>query len=221
MKKSVLSALCECPVFAGLKEQDVEKIAEKYMTLSATEKNEIIFSENKYTRSLVIIIKGKVSVIKKSGNSEILMNILSKGDIFGMATLFYEKENYLTEIKALEKVTLAIIDKENVKNIFSEFPEVSENYIRILSEKIHFLNKKITTYTKAETLQKVSSFILQHTNDEKTESVLPFSITSISEALNVGRASVYRAFDTLENDSVIKREGKKIIILDLAALENI
>lgn len=221
MKKSVLSALCECPVFAGLKEQDVEKIAEKYMTLSATEKNEIIFSENKYTRSLVIIIKGKVSVIKKSGNSEILMNILSKGDIFGMATLFYEKENYLTEIKALEKVTLAIIDKENVKNIFSEFPEVSENYIRILSEKIHFLNKKISTYTKAEAIQKISSFIIQYADKEKNQAVLPYNITTVAESLNMGRASVYRAFECLENDGIISRSGKNIIIKNYEALENI
>ena len=221
MKKSILNSLAECPLFRNISEADLCNIAEEYATIEVCEKNEVIFSENNYTRSLVIIIKGSASVTKQSGNSKILMNIHNKGDIFGMATLFYEEENYLTQITALEKMTMAVFSKENVKKIFSVHPAVSENYITILSEKIHFLNKKITTYTKAETLQKVASFILQHTNDEKTESVLPFSITSISEALNVGRASVYRAFDTLENDSVIKREGKKIIILDLAALENI
>lgn len=221
MKKSVLESLTECPIFSNISKEDLCTIAEKYASLSVCEKHEIIFSENNYTRSLVIIIKGSASVTKQSSNSKILMSILKKGDIFGMATLFYEEENYLTQITALEKVTLAVFSKENVQKIFSDYPAVSENYITILSEKIHFLNKKISTYTKSETIQKVASFILQYANGDKTFSDLPYSITSIADALNVGRASVYRAFDTLENDSVIKREGKKIKILDLSALKNI
>lgn len=221
MKKSVLESLSECPIFRNISKDDLCTIAEKYTSLSVCEKHEVIFSENNYTRSLVIIIKGSASVTKQSGSSKILMSILRKGDIFGMATLFYEEENYLTQITALEKVTLAVFSKENVQKIFSLYPAVSENYITILSEKIHFLNKKISTYTKSETIQKVASFILQYANDNKTVSDLPYSITSIADALNVGRASVYRAFDTLENDSVIQREGKTIKILDLSALENI
>lgn len=221
MKKSVLESLSECPIFRNISKDDLCTIAEKYTSLSVCEKHEVIFSENNYTRSLVIIIKGSASVTKQSGSSKILMSIIRKGDIFGMATLFYEEENYLTQITALEKVTLAVFSKENVQKIFSLYPAVSENYITILSEKIHFLNKKISTYTKSETIQKVASFILQYANDNKTVSDLPYSITSIADALNVGRASVYRAFDTLENDSVIQREGKTIKILDLSALENI
>lgn len=221
MKKSVLESLSECPIFKNISEDDLCTIAEKYASLDVCEKHEVIFSENNYTRSLVIIIKGSASVTKHSSNSKILMNVLKKGDIFGMATLFYEEENYLTQITALEKVTMAVFSKENVKKIFSLYPAVSENYITILSEKIHFLNKKISTYTKSETIQKVASFILQYADKDKNVSDLPYSITSIADALNVGRASVYRAFDTLENDSVIKRDGKKIKILNLSALENI
>lgn len=191
------------------------------MTVSVSEKNDVIFSEHKYTRSLVIIIKGKASVTKKSGNQEILMSILSASDIFGMATLFYEKENYLTEITALEKVTMAVIDKENLMKIFSEFPKVSENYITILSEKIHFLNKKISTYTKQENIQKVAAFIIQNMNEEKTQAALPYSITSVADALNMGRASVYRSFECLENEGIISRDGKNIIINNITALENI
>ena len=138
-----------------------------------------------------------------------------------MATLFYEKENYLTKITALEKVTMAVIKKENLMKIFSEYPKVSENYITILSEKIHFLNRKISTYTKQETIQKVATFILQNANEAKNHAVLPYSITTVADALNVGRASVYRAFECLENDGIISRNGKNITINNISALENI
>lgn len=221
MKKSILTALGVCPLFKGINENDLAFIAEEYMSLSVSERNDVIFSENKYTRSLVILIKGRASVTKHSGNSNILLSILSKGDIFGMATLFFEKDSYLTEITALEKVTMAVFSKENVKKLFAQYPEVSENYITLLSEKIHFLNRKISTYTKSETVQKVASFILQYANADKTRSELPYSITNVADALNVGRASVYRAFESLENDGVITRNGKRISITDISALENI
>lgn len=221
MKKSVIESLICCPLFKDISIEDLKYIVENFASYSSCNKNDVIFSEQNYTRSLVVITKGSASVTKNTENSQILMSILKQGDIFGMATLFYEEDEYLSRITALEKVSMVIFSKENVQKIFAIYPPVSENYIRILSEKIHFLNKKITTYTKSETIQKVADFILQCANDDKTQAVLPYSITKISEALNVGRASVYRAFDSLENEMVIKRDDKLITILNLSALKNI
>ena len=221
MKKSVIESLSACPLFKGLSAAEIMSVTSQFMTLSVCEKNNVIISENNYTRSLGIIIKGSATVVKHSGDTQILMSILKKGDIFGMATLFYEKENYLTEIRANEKVTMAVFDKEKVRKMLSLYPAVNENYITILSEKIHFLNRKISTYTRAETIQKVAFFILQNTSAEKNEVTLPYSITKVADALGVGRASVYRAFETLENDGIISRDGKKINILNVDALEKI
>ena len=221
MKKSVIESLSKCPIFKGISEENLKYIAENFATYSSCNKNEVIFSENNYTRSLVVIIKGSVAVTKNNENSQILMSILNQGDIFGMATLFYEEDEYLTRITALEKVSMVVFLKENVQKIFTMYPSVTENYIKILSEKIHFLNKKITTYTRSETIQKVADFILQCANNDQTMAILPYSVTKISEALNVGRASVYRAFDSLENNNVIKRDDKLITILNLSALKNI
>ena len=75
MKKSILNSLAECPLFRNISETDLCNIAEEYATIQVCEKNEVIFSENSYTRSLVIIIKGAASVTKQSGNSKILMNM--------------------------------------------------------------------------------------------------------------------------------------------------
>lgn len=220
MKQKVFEALYKCRLFNNADESTVREIADNYASLSVCEKNSVIFSETKYTRALVIIVKGKVSVTKKNGNGKILMSILGEGDIFGMATMFYEEENFLTEITALEKVTMLTVPKDSLVKLFSLYPIITENYIKILSERIHFLNKKISTYTKSETIQKTASLILQNCDSEKKISVLPYSITNAADALNIGRASVYRAFESLENSGYIKRNGRKIEILDSAALEN-
>ena len=96
MKKSVIESLSKCSVFKGITEEDIRYIVENFASFSLWNKNDIIFSEQNYTRSLVIITKGSAAVTKNSENSQILMSILKQGDVFGMATLFYEEDEYLT-----------------------------------------------------------------------------------------------------------------------------
>ena len=221
MKQAFLETLSSCPLFRNVSADDLQIIAENYASLSVSEKNSVIYSESQYEKALMILLKGRASVTKNSGSGKILMSVLEKGDIFGMAALFYEEEPFLTEITALDKVTMLMISKENLKKIFARWPVVSENYITILSEKIHFLNRKISTYTKGDTLRKVASFLLQYADTESKTVSLPYSMTDMADALNTGRASVYRAFDALENDGIIKRSGRTVTILDFAALQNI
>ncbi|MCD7775432.1 MAG: Crp/Fnr family transcriptional regulator [Clostridiales bacterium] len=224
MRNSYLKGLQSCDLFQSVDDGGLEKIADEFGEIVTKEKNEIIFSENNYSRSLVIILKGSVSVTKKSGSGKggnILMNVLKQGDIFGMTSIFYEEDNFLTEITADERVALMFLSKENLINIFKAYPKVCESYITILSEKIHFLNKKISSFTKPEAIQKVSAFILQHSDKDGKKSVLPYSITKVAESLNTGRASVYRAFDALENDGIIKRDGRTVEILDFNALRKL
>lgn len=220
MKKNESASLIGCKLFARLSSEETEKIVNEYASYYSCKKNNIIFSETKYKRAIVIILSGSASVTKNTDNAKILMNILSKGDIFGMAALFHEEDFFLTEITALEPVTMLVIEKESLLKIFSEYPVVAENYITILSEKIHFLNKKINTYTKSESIGKVASMILQYADSEQKISVLPYSITRTADALNTGRASVYRAFDALEKSGAIRRVGKKIEIIDAEQLKN-
>lgn len=221
MKQAFLETLRTCPLFRKVSNDDLQIIADDYTSLTVSEKNIVIFSETQYEKALMILLKGRASVTKNGGSGKILMSILEKGDIFGMAALFYEDEPFLTEITALDKVTMLMISKENLKKIFVRWPVVSENYITILSEKIHFLNRKISTYTKGDTLRKVASFLLQYTDAGTKTATLPYSMTDMADALNTGRASVYRAFDSLENDGIIKRSGRSVAILDFAALQNI
>ncbi len=217
MRKAYLQSFELCPLFSGITGDELNSIVTSFSVVNTYSKGETVFSEKEYVRGLVIIIKGSASVTK----ADVLINILKKGDVFGMATLFFEEENYLTDITAKEELTVAFISKENVKKMFALYSVITENYITILSGKIHFLNSKISTYTKSESVQKVASLILEHTNAEKGECVLPFSLTLAAKSLNMGRASFYRAIESLEKDNIIKREGKKILITDLCKLKSI
>lgn len=221
MKKSYLKQMKKCCLFKDVSDENICEIADNYSVAITLKKGESVTNALFNTKSLFVIIKGSVSVTRNDNNQVVLMNILKSGDIFGMSCLFSEEEEFITDITSNEEVRLLVFPKESVIEIFKFYPQISINYISILSDKISFLNKKIGTYTKTETIGKVASLILSCMNEDKKSAELPFALTKVAQYLSASRISVYRAFDSLEERGIIIRQGRNIDILNLYELENI
>ncbi|MBQ6877472.1 MAG: Crp/Fnr family transcriptional regulator [Oscillospiraceae bacterium] len=191
---------------------DIDFIAEKAEIVSA-EKGRTIMKQNSFSRCLTFIIKGSAFVYKINlDGHRTIINRLSEGDVFGMATLFHEESEFPSEITAESNLRLAVLPKEAVEEAFFSCPDFAKAYVTLLSEKIHFLNKKLSAFSEGEASEKLLRWIITASNGEK-EFYLPFSVSKLAEMLGIGRASVYRAFDTLSEKGIATREGKKIVIL--------
>ena len=90
------------------------------------------------------------------------------------------------------------------------------HYLDFLSGRIRFLNRKIGYLTAGSAERRLALYLASF---QKQELVLKDSISSLSELLDIGRASLYRAFDALEEQGLIRREGRSILVPDLKALE--
>ena len=184
----------------------------KRALILSAKKGETLMAAESFERSLVLILKGsaKVSKIGADGKRTVI-NVLSAGDVFGMATLFYES-GYPSEITAESPCRTAVFPKELVEEAFASSPEFAKAYVTLLSQKIHFLNRKLEIFAEGEAEEKLLRF-LSAAAKGKTEFELSSSVSRLAESLGVGRASVYRAFDALSEKGVLKKEGKKIVIL--------
>lgn len=207
-------ALASSPLFASLGSGVLESwFREKRAFLLSAKKGGTIMAARSFDRCLVLIIKGSAAVSKVgSDGRKTVINVLSAGDVFGMATLFYEREGYPSEITAESPCRMAVFPKELVEEAFSSSPEFAKAYVTLLSRKIHFLNRKLEIFTEGEAEEKLLRF-LSAAAKGRTEFELPCSVSRLAESLGVGRASVYRAFDALSGEGVLAREGRKIVIL--------
>ncbi|MBQ3500951.1 MAG: Crp/Fnr family transcriptional regulator [Oscillospiraceae bacterium] len=191
---------------------DIERFGEKIEFVTA-KKGEALMTQKHFSRCLALIIKGSASVTKISlDGRRTVINRLSEGDVFGMATLFYEEAEFPSEIIAGSSLRLAVLPKGVVEEAFETSPEFAKAYVTLLSEKIIFLNKKISAYSEGDASEKVLRWILTMANGE-SELVLPCSVSKLAQMLGIGRASVYRAFDALQEQGIIGRNGKKIVLL--------
>ncbi len=191
---------------------DINEYKNEIEIISA-KKGERVMGKDSFRRCLVLIISGEAVVSKKGLDGKAtIMNTFHKGDVFGMATLFYEEAEFPSEITAGTNLKIAVLGKETVEKVIFENPGFARAYITLLSQKIHFLNKKLSAFSESEAHEKLLRWIMS-TADGKEEFILPCSLTKLSSMLGIGRASVYRSFESLEKQGKIKKDGKKIVIL--------
>ena len=88
-----------------------------------------------------------------------------------------------------------------------------------MSKKVVYLNRKISTLVAGSAEKKLVAYLLEIELDSVCS--INVSMSALADMLNVGRASLYRAIDDLENRGLIKKNGKMIIISDYNALSSI
>ena len=133
-----------------------------------------------------------------------------------MAVLSKEEE-FPTRITAKKATKILFIRKDDVLRIIRKYPEIAMNVIEFLAAKVEFLNGKVATFSADTVEEKLRSFLL--TEYRKSGPTFSFNCKKSAEAINAGRASLYRALTSLTESGIIKLKNKKIYILDPSGLE--
>jgi CRP/FNR family transcriptional regulator, dissimilatory nitrate respiration regulator len=179
---------------------------------------ETVFSDKHFSPELGLILSGKANV--KKGRA--VISTLEKGSVFGAVTLFGKKQNYATEITASSSCKVLFLTREAVAQLMARDSKIAENYIAYLSERIYFLTDKIDAFTAGSAEDRLANWLANNILTDSTGSrfALAGNLSLLARELDIGRASLYRAFDCFEAEGTITREGKKIIILDKTKLVN-
>ncbi len=188
-------------IFSSLEESEKRALYPLCEVLNIKKGEEISLNER-----LGALISGKAKVSVKNGSGAVMKN-LGIGDVFGCAMLF--GGDSVTKITASCDSALICISKENMTAIFEAHPKVATEYIKYLSGKIRYLNSKIGDFAPAPAEQKLFEYLKKA---EKGGKALG-SMAAVARELGIGRTSLYRALDSLEQKGYISRKNNKISIL--------
>ena len=218
-RQSILYLVSGYPIFNCCDAQNLNKyLTDDTLMISDFQSGEVIFSPIESKKSVGVILSGTAVATPTSASDNALLKILTTNDIFGIATLYAENDAFPSIITAKSGCSVLFIDGIAFKRLLENDAEAMRAYLEFLSKKIIYLNKKISTLTAGSAEKRLAFFLCENECDGVFYSSA--SISAIAELLNLGRASLYRAFDTLSEQGLICKEGKKIIIKDKNALLN-
>ena len=158
---------------------------------------------------LGLILSGKVEA-RQNEDGTLLLRDLHAGDLFGIANVFCAVSP-VSNLIAKENTRVLYLSRCFLAQEMSQDPKLMENYIRFLEGRIAFLNKRIANLTKNSTEDALLTLLLDEAKGN-VSFTLDSSIQTLSHKLNISRASLYRAFDALEEKGFIQKNGKTITI---------
>jgi CRP/FNR family transcriptional regulator len=207
-------------LFKGLSDEEINNsvnIAKP--NKSEFSRGEVIYSPSLYEKKIGFILSGECEVRhNRQASGNIVMNTLGESDSFGVLAAFSDNE-FLTEIVATRKTEILFFSKDAVITLIESNGKIALNIISFLAERIEFLNKKIFTVSANGVDQKLASFLISELNEKGD--CFDFNRKKTAESISAGRASVYRALDSLVNLGIVKLDSKKIYIIDPTGLERI
>ena len=130
--------------------------------VSSFSSGEEILSPTDKEKRLGVILSGSACVFSSSENGGALLREMGSGDTFGVANLFCDHEEFVSLILAKKACHILFFTHNAVEKLLQSDATFRMNYIRFLSERICFLNDKITCFTAGTPERKLISFLLSH-----------------------------------------------------------
>lgn len=161
--------------------------------------------------ALGIILRGKAEVFSADPCKDVLLRTISVGDMVGVSKLFDKNASFNTRVYAKGSVRMLFVSEEALGQLIENDKNVMYNYIKFMADRIRFLNEKIMYYTAGSTERRLALYLAAF---GKKTIRLSMSMTDLAGTLDVGRASLYRAFDKLSEDGYIIRSEKIIVLVN-------
>jgi len=211
--------LRQIPLFASLKDEEIEAIYKLSVTKKCP-KDAIILLEDEEGDTLFVILKGKVKVTTFSeSGKEVIFSILNEGDFFGDMSLLDGKPRSATVI-SIEESELRLIRRSDFNKLIETHPGIALRVLEELTSRLRKADERIESLALLDVTGRVAGILLQLADErgEKSErSILIKSRPTHQELANmVGttRETVTRVLKQLENKKYISMDGKDLTIID-------
>ena len=170
---------------------------------------ESIYAPDDYPRALGVVLQGRAEAVAARRDSAVL-NAFGPGAVFGAASLFGGKA-YVARVRAAADCRVQFLPEDTLRAWFAAEPQMALNYMAFLTDRVRFLNSRIAVYTSQGASGKLYSWLCA--NGDGDGALPKLSMTKLAAALNMGRTSLYRAFDELEKQNLLVRKDGKVRVI--------
>ena len=175
-----------------------------------------------FSPAVGILLSGSGVIYSGDKDNSTILKFVSPGNMIGVAGIFaLEPPKTHTFACGDGKSEMFFIYKNAFEMLLDSEPAFRRNLVEFLADRITFLNSKIDCVTAGTSERKLALFIKSAQRDKDGRVLIGMSMTALARALDLSRASLYRAFDTLEENGSIKRDGRTVTILSQAKINNI
>ncbi len=219
-------ALRLVPFFTKMQPDEAEGLAQKLVPRRFSS-GQIIFHHGDPGGLLYIISKGKVKITHSTPEGqEALLAILGEGDFFGELALLDDSPRSATA-EAIQPTETLTLHRDDFLRYISNNPEFSQHVLQTMAHHIRRLNNQISDIFFLDLPGRLARTLLQLAEQHgrvTAEGILidlSLTQTDLAEMTGATRVSVNKALGRFRRAKWVRTQGRRFIILDQDALQNL
>jgi CRP/FNR family transcriptional regulator len=223
MSTDKVAALGRTPLFRELDAEHLRALAARAVE-RRFRKDELLFIAGEEARGLYVIVEGAVRAFRESADGrEQVIHVERAGATVAEVPVFDEGQ-FPSSVAAETDSTLLFIDKQDVRNLCREHPQIALAALKVLATRLRRCAELVETLSLREVGQRLARLLLAEARarGERTKGGFDLTLTLTNQqiAARVGsvREVVSRAFSRLQQDGLVTLEGRWLSIHDEAAL---
>lgn len=210
--------LSHAPIFRDLSPEDLSRIAAGTREVRA-ERGQILFQRGDPCVGFHIVVFGQVKLtVGTPAGAEKVVDIMGPGASFGEALMFTERP-YVVSATALADSLLLHVGKDTLFAEIERDPKLARRMLAGLSWRLHMLVKDVEALTVHSATQRVIGYLARLQDESGAGRItLPAQKSLVASRLNLTPEYFSRILHELEDEAIIRIEGRDIEILDAPRL---
>jgi len=214
------------PLFSELTIEQLRKVT-AFSSVKKIQKNDFLFHEGDFYTGFFILLKGSVKVYKiTSDGKESVVHIVKPLSTFADIPLF-EGSNYPANAQSLEESLAIFISKEGFLKLIRENPEISLKMLAGFAKRLKSLVSQLEDISSKEVLNRLAKYLMKEIktagNEKLPEPFVKLTIpkSTIASFLGTITETLSRSFKKLQDEGIIRVNGKKIFVNDIKRLKDL
>ena len=223
MATDKIEALRRTSLFGELEEPELRALAARAVEHRLA-RDEILFVAGDEARGLYVIVEGAVRAFRESlEGREQVIHVEPAGSTVAELPVFDDRP-YPSTVAADEDTTVLFIDKRDVKRLCIEHPQIALAALKMLAGRLRRCAELVEALSLHEVDHRLARFLLAEARargvrtDTGTTVELILTNQQIAARLGSVREVISRAFNRLQQNSLIQVSGRRVTVLSEEAL---
>jgi CRP/FNR family transcriptional regulator len=218
-----IACLRRTSLFGDLQEPGLRALAERAIERHLA-RDEVLFITGEPARGLFVIVEGALRAVRDGVDGrEQVIHVERAGATIAEIPVF-DDQPYPSTVIAEEATTVLFLDKQEVRRLCLEHPQIALSALRLLAGRLRKCAALVETLSLKEVDQRVARWLLMEARSsgsrgpEGLEIQLRLTHQQIASRIGSVREVVSRALGRLQQQGFIKIQTRLILITDEAAL---
>jgi CRP/FNR family transcriptional regulator len=211
-----IELLRSLPYFRPLDESTLASIAAATVR-RLYQPDEVIFLEGEPCAGLFAVHSGHVKIYKVSPEGrEQILTIIGPRDSFNDVAVFDGGPNP-ANAQAMDATEVCIIERPTLVSLFDRYPKLAQAVVAVLAARCRMLVGMVEDLSLRSVTGRLAKLLLDQA--AQGQDAVPLTRQQMAARLGTIREMVSRALRELEDEGLVSRDGRQIVIADRAALE--